>query len=334
MTFCHEPKSNNGVDMKKFVAAICMALWTVVATATPTEVRILKQAGQTSNMMLLYPTIHTFERLAREAGTPVRVVLQPMDNVSTGVTNMLAGNTDIIMGAVIPFAFAIDKVPDRLQLLSGSNVQNMDLICSNPEIRRVTDIRPTHKIAMKTLGSSDHFTLRGIAKKYFGDYYHLDKNIITMPRPQIAALMASKDNSIDCAVPGTPLQGSLVKAGHARLIVSSDQKEILGNIHGTWTSTRWLKQNPRLAELWIRAVRITAQELERNIDPAIEMFRNTDNAKDSFETIKETLVQSQQRYSVAPVGIAEQLQVLHAMGLTKNRPPPLEQLLWRPDLVK
>lgn len=319
--------------MKKVLALLLSFVMTSMAVAS-TEVKILRQPGQSSNMLLLYPTVENFEKMAKKQGIDVKVILQPLGNVSSGVTSMLAGNTDIIMGAVIPFAFANDKAPGRLQLLSGSASQNMDLICSNPEIKTVKDIKPTHKIAMKNLGSSEQFMLRQISRKFFNDYFYLDNNIVTMPRTQIASLMAGKDKSIDCAIPGTPLQGSLVKDKHAHHVFSSNQVDVMGNVHGTFASTEWIKKNPKLAEIWIAAVKKTALELEKNLDKSVDLFRKMDDVKDSATIVKETVIQAKQKHTVEPVGIYAQLVSLYEMGVIKNKPAPVDQLIWRKELLK
>ena len=64
------------------------------------------------------------------------------------------------------------------------------------------------------------------------------------------------------------------------------------------------------------------------------MFIEYDSVKDSAAIVKETLGQSKQRYSVQPVAIYEQMQLLYNMDLIKTPPVPVEQLLWKPELVK
>lgn len=318
--------------MKKLFFLMVMCISTITQAAT--EIRVLKQPGQSSNQPLLYATVKHFERMTKEKNLDVKIVYQPMGASSDAVRSMLAGNTDIIMSAIDTFTLANDRDPGRLLLMSGSMSQAMDLICSNPSIKTPNDIKPHHRIAMKNLGSSEHYLVRQIAKKYKGKYDAFDGNLVAIPRPQIAALMSAKKNTIDCAIPGTPLQASLVSQGHAHTVFSSDNRTVFGNVHATYSRREWLEKNPQLAELWIRAVDLASKDITRDPKPAIEEFRTRDGIKDSTDDIADIFKKVNQRHGIQFVGVMEKIKIMHDIGSIKNLPSNVNTLVWRPELLK
>jgi ABC-type nitrate/sulfonate/bicarbonate transport system substrate-binding protein len=304
--------------MKKILYIFSVILISIsTACHAATEVRILRQPGQISNMPLLYETIKHFQRLAAEKNIDIEVKLQPLGNVSDGVTSMLAGHTDIIMGSVIPFFLANDKVPNKLLLLSGSSSHRYFMVCKDYNIRTEEDLIKAKKIAVKTWGSGEQFYVQQISKRISNEYTTLDKKIIVMPRNQILSAMQSRDKDIDCAVPGSPGQGTLIKQGHVH-VVRESVHGTLGNIHGTFTTRRWAMENPMLIELWKQSLVAAVLEMNKDQTGALKIFKNIDNNLDSIEDLIDVLRESEQVYSTDTTLIEQQRELLIQMGLIKK----------------
>ena len=305
-------------------------VFTMSAHAATQEIRLLQQKGITGNMPLVYHAIPQFEKMAKERGHDVKIVLVPMANSSDAIVSMQSGKLEWIVSAMDTFLISNDRNPGKMKLLTATMEQNMDVICSNLNIKTAKDIKPTHRLALRTKGSSEHRVLMQLSKEIYGDYKALDTGIVTMPRPQISILMSSgQKDIIDCAVPGTPLQGSLVDAKHARQIYSVPG----GNKHAAWASVEWIEKNPLLAELWIRALKQAGSDINQNPKTAFDHFRVTDAVSMTTEEIIDSFVQSRQTFVAGISSIQRQIDLLAGVG-NINQKPDLKDILWRADLAK
>lgn len=310
------------------IALACF--FTMSAHSATQEIRLLQQKGITGNMPLIYQAIPKFEKMAKDRGHNVKVVLVPMANSSDAIVSMQSGKMELIVSAMDTFLISNDRNPGKMKLLTATMEQNMDVICSNAEIKNAKDIKPTHRLALRTKGSSEHRVLMQLSKEVYGDYKALDTGIVTMPRPQISILMSSgQKETIDCAVPGTPLQGSLVDARHARMIYSASG----GNKHAAWASADWLEKNPRLAELWIQSLKQAGSEINKNPKIAFENFRITDGVEMTTDEIINSFTQSRQTFVVGISSIQQQIDQLVGVG-TLNQKPDLKDIVWRVDLAE
>lgn len=319
--------------MKKIPCIIIAAVLFFITTHSQavTEVKILRQPGQISNMPLLYTAVEKFEKKAQAQGHNIKVVLQPLGNVSDGVTSMLAGNTDIIMGALIPFFLANEKAPNRLLLLSGSMVHGNLIVCNNEQINTLEDLLKANKIAMKTVGSTEHYYLKQISKIITKEYLSLDSKIVTMLRNQMPSALKNKD--IDCAIPGSPLEDLLIKTKQAKALNIGNNK-VLGNIHGTFTTRRWAEKNKILLNIWIDSVKESAQELNEDPKAALKKFKEIDGINDTVEELVETLKQTNQRHSHELVDVSELVALLKNLDKIKDKTFSIESVLWQNSLAK
>ncbi len=314
--------------MKSLLLAI-VCVFTITAQAAQ-ELRVLQQKGVTGNMPMIYTAIPKFEQMARQQGLDVKVVLVPMSNANDATVSMLNGKIDIVQSALDPFLVANDRAPGRLKLLMATMDQGMDVICSNPDIQRPEDIKPHHRIAMKGIGSAEHRMIKQLSQRVYKDPTALDKSIVVMPRTQISTLMAAGSrNTIDCAVPGTPMQGTLVSAGYAKKIYTPES----GNRHGAWASKEWLDKNPVLAGLWISSLKQAGQDIMLDPRSAFQKFREIDGVSMTVEEIVDSFKQSNQTFVMKLDGVAKHVAHLHSIGVLKTL-PKLEDLVWRADLAQ
>jgi ABC-type nitrate/sulfonate/bicarbonate transport system substrate-binding protein len=319
--------------MKKIPCIVIAAVLFFMTTHSQvvTEVKILRQPGQLSNMPLLYTTVEKFEKKAQAQGHNIKVVLQPLGNVSDGVTSMLAGNTDIIMGGLIPFFLANEKAPNRLLLLSGSMVNGYAIVCNNEQINTLEDLLKAKKIAMKNVGSSEQYFLMQLSKIITKEYHSLDSKIITMPRNQMPSAFKTKD--IDCAIPGSPIEETLIKTKQAKALDIGNNK-VVDIIYGTFTTRSWAEKNKTLLNIWIDSVRESAQELTEDPRAALKKFKENDGINDTIEQLVESLKQTRQRHSHELVGVSELVDLLKNLDKIKDKTFSIESVLWQNSLAK
>jgi ABC-type nitrate/sulfonate/bicarbonate transport system substrate-binding protein len=310
--------------MKKISCVIIAAVLFFMTTHSQaaTSVKILRQPGQISNMPLLYLTIDKFKSKAQAQGHNIEIVLQPIGTVSDGVFSMLAGNTDVIMGAVMPMLLANEKNPGKLMLLSGSMSQSHSIVCNSDAIKTVEQLPRARHIAMKTLGSTEHFLLQQLAKIATGDHKALDHKIVVLPRNQIPAALKNQD--VDCAIPGSPLDALLAKNKQANMLDLKKYKLVPASAHGLFTTKQWAGQNKILVKILIDSLNEAIEEININPTPALLKFKSMDNSPDSVEDLIFTMEASNQHHSTELTNILNTVSLMNEMGMIKNINVPLQ----------
>jgi ABC-type nitrate/sulfonate/bicarbonate transport system substrate-binding protein len=310
--------------MKKISCIIIAAVLFFITTHSQavTEVKILRQPGQISNMPLLYLTIDKFKSKAQAQDHNIEIVLQPIGTVSDGVFSMLSGNTDVIMGAIKPMLLANEKNPGKLVLLSGSMSQSHTIVCNSNAIKTVEHLPRVRHIAMKTLGSAEHFLLQQLAKLVTGDHKAFDHKIVVLPRNQIPAALKNQD--VDCAIPGSPLDALLVKNKEASMLDTKKYKLVPANTHGLFTTKQWAERNKTLVTMLIDSLNEAIEEININPTPALLKFKSMDNSTDSVEDLLFTMEASNQRHSADLNDILGTVSLMHQMGMIKHINIPLQ----------
>jgi len=310
---------------KKILLILVLAMLAMpnhALTSSTQQIKILRQPGQISNMPLLYLTIDKFKSKAQARGHNIEIVLQPIGTVSDGVFSMLAGNTDVIMGAVKPMLLANEKNPGKLTLLSGSMSQSHSIVCNSDAIKTVEHLSRARHIAMKTLGSAEHFLLQQLAKIVTGDHKAFDHKIVVLPRNQIPAALKNQD--VDCAIPGSPLDALLVKNKEAKMLDTKKYKLVPANTHGLFTTKQWAERNNTLVTILIDSLNEAIEEINSNPGPALLKFKSMDNSPDSVEDLLFTMEASDQRHSADLTNILNTVSLMHQMGMIKNIDVPLQ----------
>jgi ABC-type nitrate/sulfonate/bicarbonate transport system substrate-binding protein len=297
------------------------------------EVKIQRQVGQINNMPLLYQAIEIFENKSAKKNIKIKVVLQPLSSISDGVHSMLAGNTDIILGAVVPMILSNDKIPNKLVLLTSTAKIRYFMICANKNIKTEKDLLAANTITIKNLGSSDHLYIRTIAKRITGSYTGLDSKIIIMPYSQSHNVIQSGRKDIDCAINLTPSHRQLIKNGHVHILNQSNADAHYYH-HVTFTSKAWAEKNKELVDLWVESVHESIIQMNTDPRPALKKWQLIDGNNDDIEELVESLKSIQINFSSDLEGVRKELNFLQDMDLVKNKSFVIDQLLWKKEQTK
>jgi NitT/TauT family transport system substrate-binding protein len=122
---------------------------------------------------------------------------------SAGSRDALASNqVDVAYSSLITIISGIENgLP--VTILSNSSTFPAYIYSNNPDINHLEDIKPTHRVAISSLGGANHLSLLLASKEAFGNVDQFNSNLSAMSYSDIlASLMTSKD--IDCAVIGFP----------------------------------------------------------------------------------------------------------------------------------
>jgi ABC-type nitrate/sulfonate/bicarbonate transport system substrate-binding protein len=319
--------------MKKFILAAAAMIMT--ANTIAAELRVLRQPMIGSNRPLLEAVAEVFPAEAAKLGIKnATIVYKDFQVGADGATLMLAGDLDIMVTGANVLGLLLPKVGDEVKLLSGWGQYDYKLVCNDPKIKTAKDITPDTKIAVKSRMAAEHFFVKSIAKRDFGSFDALDKNIQVLPRKQIRSLMESGDKTITCAVPGTPIQDMLIKAGAARNIVQSDNKVTAGIAISSFAMKKWLDKNPVMAEAWIAATKKGLENFNKDPKKYLAKWREVDNIKDPVDTLYQNMKDGNVVFHVTPDATVYYTNLMVDLGVSKTNKRTAEDLLWRPELIK
>ena len=195
--------------MKKFLASVMAVVAAVVGSLTvpvtasaETEVRILRHPGNGSSRPLLEAAVEVFPEEARRRGIyDLKITFMDFQVGADAYPLFLSGKLDIFPSGTNNLAVLLSRVGSDVKLLTGWGGFDYKLICSDPAIRSVKDIRPDTRIAAKAINNAEHYFIKSLAKKELGSFDALDRNMMVLPRPQIQQLMEAGDRTVTCAVP-------------------------------------------------------------------------------------------------------------------------------------
>lgn len=306
----------------------------VLAMST-TEVNILRHPGNGSSRPLLEAVVEVFPEEARKRGIEnLKINFMDFQVGADAIPLFLSGKLHIFPSGSNNLAVLVSKVGGDVQLLTGWGGFDYKLICSDPTIKTVKDIRPDTRIAAKAINNAEHYFIKSLAKKELGSFNALDKNMIVLPRPQIQQLMEAGDNSVTCAVPGTPIQDSLVRKGKAHVVYQSDTVNTVGVSVMSMAMKAWTDKNPKLAEAWVASVKRGSENFNRDPRKYLSLWKITDNVRDDVDTLLQNMQDGNVQQTYKPISVVPYVNLMIDLGIVQAPRQSLESLAWQPDLLK
>ena len=212
------------------------------------------------------------------AAQDLKVNVVDLLDATTANESLLTGKLDVVVGGANGYLPIFAKDPTKVKLLTGWNKFDLWLICVNPNIKTLKDITPDTKINVKVVGDGNHMLLKMYASREFGidQANKFDNNLVFMNRDQAFQILSSTNGNIDCAIIGSPYQNVLVNSGKAHIVSRADGKLIYGFPNVSYTTSKWIQENPQLAQAWEEAVDAAVKEWENNPRPMIKTYLERD----------------------------------------------------------
>lgn len=328
--------------MKKIVVSIMALIAISVGTismpttaSAETEVRILRHPGNGSMGPLLVAATEVFPEEARKRGVyDLKITFMDFQVGADAIPLFLNGKLHIFPSGTNNLAVLISKVGGDVKLLTGWGGFDYKLICSDPSIKTVKDIRPDTRIAAKAINNAEHYFIKSVAKRELGSFDALDKNMMVLPRPQIQQLMEAGDKTVTCAVPGTPIQDSLIRSGKAHMVYESDSVNTVGVSTMSMAMKEWTDKNPRLAEAWVASVKRGSENFNKDPRRYMAMWKERDKVKDDVDSLLANNKDGNVQYTYRPTSVVPYVNLMIDLGVIKAPRQTLENLAWRADLLK
>lgn len=317
-----------------------LAAFTISTAQAETTVHVNRMAKYASSGPLLYKIVELFPKYAEKEGIK-DVKVEFVDVLAATKANefLLLGQIDVIFGGINGFGILFDKDPDKFRILAGAEEYNQWMVCTNPKIATLDDIKPEHRIAMQGLNSGEHMQLRQYTAAKFGDkeYDRFTSNIVAMPRDQAVAQLTKENPEIDCGIVGVPWQNIAVSKGARIVAQNSDPSKTVGVLNVVYSTKKWLDENPKLAKAWVDAQREAIAQWERDPKPMIKTFMDNDQVTTpTLEEIAEQKKLNTDVYQIKPTSGLRYLEFMYRVGILtgagKDKKPA--DIVWNLELVK
>src|SRR2546425_2290714 len=300
------------------VVALAAVLAVVVGEAPAQEarqLRIVKQPGLGYLQLVVMRELKLIEKRA----PGVDVEWRQLTSGPVIRDAMIAGQMDIGSGGVGPFVQAIDKGLDW-KTLGTLNEMPLYLNCARADIKKLSDLRPTDRIAMPAIGSIQHVALQMEAEKELGDPKKLNQQIVAMSHPDATAAILSK-REITCHLSSPPFQYEQLRDPGIHKVFDSYQAA--GGPHTfnlVWASEKWVKANPKLAQAFVEALKEATDFINDKAADAAKLYATTEKTKSTPDEILAIMKQPGLRYSMTPTGLMKFASFMQKIGMIKTVP--------------
>lgn len=328
------------LNRSKTLFLTMLAMLALATGVNATEIRVNRMLKLSSTQPLLYRTAELLPKYAAESGIPdAKVTFVDIMESNKANEALLLNQLDIIFGGASSFGTLYDKDPEKIKILSGGEEFDIWVVCTNPNIKTLRDITPTTKIAMKGMNGGEHQQLRQYAVAEFGidSANKFDNNVVVMPRDQALAQMTKNNPEIDCGIIGTPWQNIALEKG-ARVIAKVQSGKTVGTNNIVYSTTKWLNDNPKLAEAWVKAQKQAIEEWKRDPKPMLENYLKNDQVNDTdVTTLAAQKVANSDVYKIDASSAINYIQFMYKIralnGIGKDK-TSVKEMVWKPELLK
>lgn len=246
------------------ISLIAVSLAIGSARAEVSELRIARQYGISHLQMALLEHLRLIEKHAAEAGLPELKVSWTRFSDGPGMNEaLLSGNLDVANGGLTALIVLFDKSRGAYTGLAPLSSMPAVLMMRRPKAKGVADLKDDDRIALVSRVSMQAIILRMFAQKALGRDKTTELDALTVPLPHaeaMAALIAGK-SEITGHFTAAPFYQIEEAAGLNRVLNSYDVLGGPATYSVTWTSRRFMNENPRV----IRAVLAAIEDATRII---------------------------------------------------------------------
>ena len=240
---------------------------------------------------------------------------------------------DVNVGAITSFILLDNKKPGQSKILSAVSHYKFFLLCT-PDIKNMQDVLTTN-IVTSGRNTTEHHTIRWLAKKHFNNPYALEKNFITMSRPQIYQIMKAGSKDIKCVMTGAPLQNQLQDELGLNIIEQSDvDNGIAGSYNVYWTRTEFAKDNPQVVEAFVKTTVQVIDEYNQDPTKILNSFTSKDQLKFTKSYLLKSYAKNKSVFHYDLRGAEYFNNFLHEIGYIKGDKTDLGKATFNLDLIK
>lgn len=254
-------------------------------------------------------------------------------NVSAEFTRVASGSVirdqviakQLDIGVLGPPPFMTGWQHLNWKYLVGTGIFPYQLVTWRPDIKTLKDFKPEDKIAVPGPSSLQSILLAMGAKKYLGDAKALAKNVISLPHPDAAAAVLSKNPTVAAHFANIPLLFKELDAGYIHVVL--DGFDAFGGKFMSplaFAAPEFAEKNPQGMALFIAAYNDAVAMI--NVEPAKAAKALAPGLKESPETVQRWLQWPGITFTSLPYGVMGWHEFMAGAGMLKKSPSSLADI--------
>jgi NitT/TauT family transport system substrate-binding protein len=298
------------------------------------EVKIGIGFGISFLPVYLMDELKLVEKYAKEAGLDVKTSYARFSGTGPMQDAVLSGSIDMGPYGTAGLLIAWEKAkgtPLQTFAISGVTTLPLVLITNQPEVKKLSDLKPTDRIAMPSPVSPQAFLLQMAAEKEFGrgqqDKYK--NQIASLPHPESVNALVSGSTEVTAYFSPPPFTQLALKDSKVHRVMEST--EVFGGkasflIMGA--TKRWIDANPKLPDVIVKAIDEAAGIIKNDPKRAAEIYLKREQVK-GFDAaaIEEILKQYKDEYGSSVQGVQQTADFMGRLGQLKNPPKSWKEIV-------
>ena len=324
----------------RVLLAGCMfALSLLPATAETNKINAAKQYGLSYLPLMIMEDQKLVEKHAAALGlNDLKVLWVTLGGPSAMNDALLSGGLDFAAGGVPSLSTLWAKTrntPLAIHGVAALNDMPVDLVSSNPNVKKLSDLSDKDKIAVTSVKISTQALLLQMASaKEFGDanYEKFDSLTVSMPHPEAMTALMSGGVGINGHFSSPPFQYTEVADPKIHKVLNN--YEILGGpatFNVVWTTSKFRNDNPKAYKAFFEALKESMDIINADKKKAVEDYKRMTNTKESVEFLLGILNDPLVKNTIEP---HKTLPIAQFLAKVKRIPaaPAKWQDMWFPEI--
>ena len=315
------------------------ALSLLPATAETNKINAAKQYGLSYLPLMIMEDQKLVEKHAAALGlNDLKVLWVTLGGPSAMNDALLSGGLDFAAGGVPSLSTLWAKTrntPLAIHGVAALNDMPVDLVSSNPNVKKLSDLSDKDKIAVTSVKISTQALLLQMASaKEFGDanYEKFDSLTVSMPHPEAMTALMSGGVGINGHFSSPPFQYTEVADPKIHKVLNN--YEILGGpatFNVVWTTSKFRNDNPKAYKAFFEALKESMDIINADKKKAVEDYKRMTNTKESVEFLLGILNDPLVKNTIEP---HKTLPIAQFLAKVKRIPaaPAKWQDMWFPEI--
>ena len=309
------------------------ALAALLTPARAADVRVAVQFGLPYLPLMMMEADKLFEAEAKKQGIPDAELKLLKVSGSAAVNDaLLSGATELGILGTPGLLIAWDKTRTSLAIKGLANCATHPIVLNTnkPNIKSLSDIGPSDRIAIPAANSPQAILLGMAAEKLYGkdQSQRFSTNLQPLPHPDaMAALLSGTEISAHF----TTAPFNVWELENPKIHRVTTSTEIMGEaatIVALSATTKWVDANPKLAEAMFLAMTEAMRSINADPKHAAEVYLKNEPSKMSPEFVEKLLRNPENIFRIEPTGIMAYADFMQRAGQIKVKPDKWEDVFF------
>lgn len=293
--------------VRSALAAVALLSVATPVLAETGEIRIAQQFGIAYLPLIVMKEQGLIERAVAKAGLPApKVQWLQISGAATMNDGLLSGSLDYATAGIGPMITLFDRSRSGVKVRGVAALGSMPnyLTTNNPEIRTLSDFRPTDKIALPSAKVGfQAVVLQMAAEQAFGpgQQARLDDLVVSLPHPDATAALLSGSGVITAHFTSPPFQNQQLLDPRIHKVLSS--YDVLGGPHTfnvIYATSVFHDANPRTSQAFLAALDQAMDFITGKPEEAAALYIRAENSKLSPDFVTAIIRNPENRFTATP----------------------------------